>query len=374
MRIIVFAEDWGAHPSSTQHLFKQLAKSHQVSWFNSIGMRLPKFTLRDMTRVWKKFTMLFKSAPSNTQLDTPVSVLNPFLLPWHHIGWVRKFNRWSVKRAMSLSDEPVLFWLSVPTAEYLIPERAEDTIIYYCGDDFSALAGVDPNLVAPFEKKLERRADLIFTASSILAGKFIAHKTHVLTHGVDLALFNKAASPAKELTKERSVIGFYGSIDAWLDQVLIAKVARHFSHCDIMLVGNVKVDVSALTIYPNIKFVPAVEHKELASFSQHWQVSILPFLRNEQINACNPLKLKEYLAVGTPVVATRFPVATEFEEIIMVADNHSQFIHRITLALALENSLRDGWKQASKDWVGKEDWQHKIRSVITTLQKLDIAI
>lgn len=374
MRIIVFAEDWGAHPSSTQHLFKQLAKTNQVSWFNSIGMRTPSLSFRDIKRVWQKFTMLFKSKPTSNNAEAPVTVLNPFILPWHHLAWVRKFNRWSVGRAMTLNEEPVVFWLSVPTAEYLIPERSEDTIIYYCGDDFSALAGVDPELVAPFEQKLERRADLIFTASQILAEKFTPHKTHVLTHGVDLALFNKSTTPATALTKERPVIGFYGSIDAWLDQVLIAKVARHFSHCDIMLVGNVKVDVSALKVCPNIKFVPAVAHQELASFSQHWQVSMLPFLRNEQIKACNPLKLKEYLAVGTPVVATRFPVASEFEEIVMVADNHSQFIHRVALALALENSLRDGWKQASKEWVGQEDWQHKIRSVITTLEKLDIAI
>ncbi|MFQ3339503.1 MAG: hypothetical protein ACI9VO_002293 [Colwellia sp.] len=32
--IIVFGEDWGAHPSSTQHIVKVLGKTRAVIWLN----------------------------------------------------------------------------------------------------------------------------------------------------------------------------------------------------------------------------------------------------------------------------------------------------------------------------------------------------
>lgn len=52
--LIVFGEDWGALPSSTQHLINHLAKSHKVVWVNSIGLRRPKLSWHDVLRAWKK--------------------------------------------------------------------------------------------------------------------------------------------------------------------------------------------------------------------------------------------------------------------------------------------------------------------------------
>ena len=37
--MIVFGEDWGAHPSSTQHLMTRLAGDRDILWVNSIGLR-----------------------------------------------------------------------------------------------------------------------------------------------------------------------------------------------------------------------------------------------------------------------------------------------------------------------------------------------
>lgn len=52
--LIVFGEDFGGLPSSTQHLIKRLADDRQVLWVNSIGLRQPKFTTKDLSRVWHK--------------------------------------------------------------------------------------------------------------------------------------------------------------------------------------------------------------------------------------------------------------------------------------------------------------------------------
>jgi hypothetical protein len=52
--LVVFAEDWGAHPSSTQHLIKVLSQQRKIIWINSIGLRKPRLSWRDILRVSQK--------------------------------------------------------------------------------------------------------------------------------------------------------------------------------------------------------------------------------------------------------------------------------------------------------------------------------
>ncbi len=52
--MIVFAEDFGGLPSSTQHIVRQLAKRHRVLWVNSIGLRQPMWSLKDAKRLLTK--------------------------------------------------------------------------------------------------------------------------------------------------------------------------------------------------------------------------------------------------------------------------------------------------------------------------------
>ncbi|MCB0337791.1 MAG: hypothetical protein KDD62_15850, partial [Bdellovibrionales bacterium] len=56
IQLIVFGDDWGRHPSSSQHLIKELVSWYDVIWVNSVGMRAPKIRLKDFKRVWQKVT------------------------------------------------------------------------------------------------------------------------------------------------------------------------------------------------------------------------------------------------------------------------------------------------------------------------------
>ena len=48
--LVVFGEDWGGLPSSTQHLFTHLGLGRKVLWVNSIGLRKPRLTIADCKR------------------------------------------------------------------------------------------------------------------------------------------------------------------------------------------------------------------------------------------------------------------------------------------------------------------------------------
>lgn len=376
MKFIVFGEDWQSHPSSTQHLFKQLAKQHQVIWINSIGMRKPTFRLIDLKRVFNKLKSLFLSKRSSPNAKTTDHSLNLDLtahtlavLPWHDNLIVRLYNKWIFNKKGFIGDEPIVYWLSVPTAISLISPREQDKVIYYCGDDFSALAGVDHKMVAPFESELIKKADTIYVVSERLGNKMPKSKVKMLSHGVDLALFTTQTAKASELEQiSKPIIGFYGSLNAWLDKALLLTLAKERPEYQLVLIGHLIEDFSELLKLENVTHIKAVEHHRLASFSQHWQVSILPFVDNEQIRSCDPLKLKEYIATGTPIVTTRFAAVNPYRETILIADTHQGFIDRIDYAVSLSKSQNLNWRTNQSQQANNHSWQAKATLVCKQLR------
>ncbi|WOC27871.1 glycosyltransferase [Pseudoalteromonas sp. N1230-9] len=376
MKFIVFGEDWQSHPSSTQHLFKQLAKQHQVIWINSIGMRKPTLRLIDVKRVFNKLKSLFlskrnrpKAETTNTSQNINLTAHTLAFLPWHDNVIVRLFNKWIFNQKGFIDDEPIVYWLSVPTAISLISPRVQDKVIYYCGDDFSALAGVDHKMVAPFESDLIAKSDTIYVVSEFLANKMPKSKVKMLSHGVDLELFTTQTTKAVELERiSKPIIGFYGSLNAWLDKALLLRLAKERPEYQLVLIGHLVEDFSALLKLDNVTHIPTVDHHRLASFSQHWQVSILPFVDNEQIRACDPLKLKEYIATGTPIVTTRFAAVNPYQETILIADNHQGFIERVDYAVSLSKSNNLNWRANQSQQASDHSWQAKAKLVCKQLR------
>ena len=64
-------------------------------------------------------------------------------------------------------------------------------------------------------------------------------------------------------------------------------------------------------------------------------VLIMPWRQNDWIRSCNPVKLKEYLALGFPIVTMRFSAIRRYEGLVYVAESHEQFL------AALDRALRE---------------------------------
>lgn len=360
--ILVFGEDWGAHPSSTQHLFKHLSHSRRVLWVNSIGLRRPKLNRRDLSRLTQKAYSLFTSPVKRPHRQSPFEVIAPKAVPWpgnplakiinHHILG-HQIRKKITEKGMS---HPLL-WTSLPTAVDMLGQFNEKGVIYYCGDDFQTLEGVDHGPVSRCEARLAERADLIFTASEKLAEKFQSHKTHYLPHGVDFDAFSTPKSCPAECQTDRPICGFYGSISQWVDIELIAQTAHRTPHWDFMLIGPLKTDVSALRPLKNVRLLPAQPHARLPSFVQHWQRAILPFKNNAQIRACNPLKLREYLGSGTPIISTDFPALAPYREHISIISNSDDFCR----------ALKNKPPKPHKEIVQNEGWQGRADTIETLL-------
>lgn len=356
--LIVFGEDFGGLPSSTQHLVRHLAKQHKVLWVNSIGLRQPKLSTKDVTRAFNKLFGRTKAVTQNMLVSEEhenITIVNLKTIP----APASKFSRKLAQQMMLYQLQTVIaelnlnapiLWTSLPTAVDLCGHLGESSVVYYCGDDFSALAGVDHDTVAQHESELIDRANLIFAASKKLMDKFPKHKAHLLPHGVDVNLFSTPVPRANDLpSNHRPIAGFYGSLSKWLDYEMIDHVANAMPEWDFVFVGPNELDTLMLPKLDNVHYLGPRPHHTLPSYSQHWDVSLLPFLDNEQIRACSPLKLMEYLAAGTPIIATPFPALVPYQEHVTTVDSANQMIWALDHARHLCNSPisiieKDSWQ------------------------------
>jgi glycosyltransferase involved in cell wall biosynthesis len=371
--LVAFGEDWGRHPSSTQHLIKRIGIDRQVLWVNSIGMRRPQLTVHDLQRALGKVFGAASATPGSTPAAAPpagTTITSPVVIPWPGSPTAFAANRHLLQRQIGARmaergiTRPVL-WTSLPTALPVVGTLGERAVVYYCGDDFGALAGVDHAPVLEMERRLVEKADLIIAASDMLAARFPRHKTLHVPHGADIALFETPAARAHDLPTGKPVAGFYGSLSSWIDVELMATVADLMPDWWFVFIGNVETDVSALAARPNVRLLGKRAHHELPGYAQHWMASLLPFRDNAQIRACNPLKLREYLAAGRPVISTDFPALTPYRDLISVAAGPQEF----AAALAASASEADR-TAARRHRVHGETWEARAADIERAMEQL----
>lgn len=366
--MLVFGEDWGALPSSTQHLIRHLLPEMNIVWVNSLGLRRPKLCKRDMIRAAKKLArMVSKSNAIATDFEASglkPHIVNPRVIPWPGNPLARRLNESLLTNLLqpilANNDTRPILWTSLPSAADVVGKLGERACIYYCGDDFSALDGVDHEPVAKMEQDLVKKVDLIIAASHKIASKFPPHKTLVLPHGVDFERFSTPSNRADDLGSG-PVAGFYGSIAGWFDKELMLETAKKLPHWRFVLIGPAHTNIKELTDQANIEWLGPKAHKDLVHYSQHWDVGILPFKNNAQIQACNPLKLREYLAAGQPIVSTHYPAVDDYSSLVSIAgESSSHFADKIEEAYKLNHKGDNKKRQAS---VEQESWHIKAQQL-----------
>lgn len=370
MDFIVFSEDWGGHPSSTQHIFRQLIKrGHRVVWFNSIGLRNPSFNLRDVKRIFVKiYEALFKKRDADTvekvERYAPVEVIQSLVFPKADNPLFRAVNKFLLGRkireaAERLGLESPVLWITTPSAECVTDAMEYKKILYYCCDDYGSLPGVDPDFVEQLEKRLSSEADDIIITNHGLGQRFPEGKTHYIPHGVDYDLFTSANDRPDELPPS-PVAGFYGSISDWLDIGLLVNVVKSLPEWNFVFIGNVATEVGELEALDNVHFLGPKDHSELVRYAANWDVSLMPFRQCEQIEKCNPLKLREYLAVGRPVVSVTFPAVAEFSELISLVD----YADAESFAEGIRQSLNDDIAtELRRKTVEQESWTQRAMDI-----------
>ena len=374
--VVYFGNDWSAeNRTSSQHIARRVAKRHPLLYVEVPGLRAPKASGRDMRKLWLKLRQAFQ-APR--RVGERMWCITMPQIPFRRLAAVRKLNimlgQYLVKKAVrKLRLRRTISWFAVPHAGPLAGGLSEDLIVYYCIDDYAALPDVDRNEVARMDEDLTRRADQVFVASATLLGAKQELNPAVVhsPHGVDVALFQQAsggnllvAEGARGL--RHPVIGFFGLIEAWIDLDLIAFLARSRPSWTFLLIGRVAVDVGELAKLSNVLFVGPQPYEDLARWAKAFDVAIIPYRLTEQVLHANPLKLREYLATGKPVVSVSTPEIRQFAEYVRIAEDRAQFLRAVELALTEDSESERTLRMQA---VAKMSWDCRVEEVLGIVER-----
>jgi len=365
--MLCFSHDWSGDPLSKTHLMRLLSRDNRILWVNSIGYRAPSASKADFKRAVGK---LQAAAQPVREVEPNIFVLNPLVIPSYGNPWMQKVNRQllrlQVLRAMrGLGMERPINWVFNPAAAIIAGALNEDLVIYYCVDEYTAFSGVATTAMLDLEEKLLRRADLVIVSASRLfeSKSRASSRTHLVRHGVDFNHFRKAVLPETEIPAEikhlpRPIIGYFGLMGSdWIDIDLMVHVAKHFSHGSMVLLGKVTMDLSRLTSLPNVHLLGQKPFSTLPGYSRGFDVAMLPFPISEVTLNANPLKVREYLAAGLPVVSTKIP-EVEVLGLARIAESPEAFVREI------EEALKDpGPKAERSDSMKGESWEGRIEHI-----------
>jgi hypothetical protein len=375
--IICFAKDWTEDPTSNNHVMGELARGNRVLWLNSISMRSPRLASgRDMKKMARKLASFLQGA---RQVRDRLWVYTPIVLPLPHSQLAAALNRSILQSTLrmvrgKLGMEEFQLWTFLPNAVDYVGKLGESLVVYYCVDEWSQFAYLDGPKMAAAESLLCQRADVVFATARSLVERRRPLNPHIYlaTHGVDHELFSRALDettpiPGDLATLPQPVLGFYGTIQDWVDLELIGYLAERHPEWSLAMIGKLCVDTSRLARYPNVHWLGRKPHAELPNCCKGFAVGLIPYVLNERVRHVNPIKLREYLSAGLPVVSTALPEVEYYRDRCCVAGGYEEFERGIAAALASDTHER---RRHRSDSMRAETWERKVAEVSAHVMRI----
>ncbi|MFH1755494.1 MAG: glycosyltransferase [Candidatus Latescibacterota bacterium] len=193
-----------------------------------------------------------------------------------------------------------------------IPRRF---LLYDCNDAHAEFPGM-PHWSRKYFTEACRRADAVVTSSHTLAESVSEERNgaggvEYIGNGVEFDRFQSGGQlrPIRADAGEYR-IGYLGAIAPWFDFDSLELLALRHPEWKVDLVGPVlsgaHEELQRLVHLPNVTHSGPVPHADVPAVLREFSVALIPFRYGELTRGVNPNKLYEYLAVGLPVVATRF--------------------------------------------------------------------
>jgi glycosyltransferase involved in cell wall biosynthesis len=367
--IICFSNDWDSDPLSKKHIMVRLAKNNRVLWINSFGLRKPTATASDLKRLFKKITDFTKGS---RRVDASIHVFSPIAVPFHASAlarWVnRKVLKWTLRRVCrKLGFQDPITWTFVPSSADVAGALGEKALVYHCVDEYSEFSGMDKEALLALERRLIEKANCVIVSSDVLyqSKRPLNPNTHLVTHGVDVEHFRQACNPAAAIPDDigrlaKPIIGFFGLIADWVDLKLIRFIADSRPEWSLVLIGKTTTDMSVLDGASNIHVLGQKPYSQLPAYAKAFDVALLPFVVNDLTLAANPLKLREYLAAGLPVVASAIPEAEKLSRVLQIGRDPVDFLNQIQRIL---DSGKTGPQLSISLEMDRESWDAKVEEM-----------
>jgi len=369
--ICIGGEDWWYHNRGhfDFQIMRRLAGDWPVLFVNSLGLRMP--SLSDNRLFTQRISRKLKSlARGLHNVENHFWVFSPLTVPGES---GQKLSKWALAPQIKLAAwragiRRPLLWVHCPAGAALLDEMGQVATILQRTDRFEAFPEADGDLVIRQIEALKQAADVVvYAAPHLLQEETGAVRRSVLvSHGVDFDRFAQAgrrsgAGPADVALLPAPRIGFIGGIDEHtFDRQLFLGVAAAMPDCQFVLVGGCSLPEDWCSL-ANVHQLGRKPYETVARYMAAMDVLLMPWNSSEWIKACNPVKLKEYLAVGRPVVTRDFAALAPWRDLLHVADDVPGFVAGIRGALDAPPNHAAAAVAAAAARLVDETWDAKTR-------------
>jgi len=250
----------------------------------------------------------------------------------------RGLNRRLLTRALAgvTGVTPVVV-TTIPLVADLVGRVRAARWIYYCVDDFSVWPGLDGRTMRDMEAELVPKVDAAIAVSATLQAHLakLGKPSHLLTHGVDLDFWRAPVPPdmpasLRDLdTMAEPLVVYWGVVDRRTDLAFVKALGNAMTVGTILFAGPQDAPDPELFRLPLVRSLPPVPFADLPSLATRAAVLIAPYADLPVTRAMQPLKLKEYIATGKPVVVRKLPATAEWADCVDVVEAPEEFARAV---------------------------------------------
>ena len=357
------------------HLARHLTEWGRVFWLNTYT-HTPGFSRNDLLKAFRVLTgrsgqPVASGQVTPDEIEPKIRDFTPKSIPWF-IPPIRKINGVLGRNFLHKLfrdhqiQSPVLITTFPCTVDTFRAVRRETTQIYYCVDEWAELPGLHPGRWRKMEQELLELVDgSAYTSRDLMQRKSRDKPGLYLPHGVDFEHFS-ATDPNETIpgvfaSLPKPVIGFFGTVDSWVDVCVIATLAKRFPQFSFVIVGRSLISLEMFQGIENVHTLGPVPYEKLPGYARCFDVGLIPFVLNDLTKAVNPLKLMEYFAIGIPVISTRLPDILDVPGPLFFASTHEEFGDQLEMILskdpvalkkeARETAMKNSWDARTEDFV-----------------------
>jgi len=189
-----------------------------------------------------------------------------------------------------------------------------------------------------------------------------------------LAISKEEARKKLSLPLKAKLVVYTGHLYAWKGVDTLAEAAKHID-ADIYIVGGTEKDIARFKkkwrVIPNLRVVGHKPYEEMPLWQKAADVLVLPNTRKEEISVhyTSPMKLFEYMASGTPVVASDIPsireIAGDGRALLVTPDDPEALADGIRRVVKGETA---GTTERAREWIQEHTWGRRMERILQAIE------
>lgn len=378
--IVYFASGnyWTGGITGRHHILKRLSTDYNILFVNSLGLTgvrsIKKNTI--LTRIKNKIKANLKYlrrdnefyvfSPLNFQVGIKLTDALSIYLIYLQLRLI--FLLKGIKKPVT--------WICNPKAVLLTNKYKSDKIIFNYSDKFSSYREIsNKEYIKKLDDELKEKSDLIFcnlykTYEELSLTNYKG-KIHYFSHSVDFKLFNEYLNKEIEVPQDikkisHPIIGYYGTLTDSNDWEIIKYCAEKKLEYSFVFIGEIREDIDkSIKEFPNVHFLGHKPYEDLPKYLKYFDVCIMFWKVTDWIYNSSPLKTKEFLAMGKPIVSVKiYELKKNYSNIISFAETKEEFLEKIDYELSTDNEEKI---KGRIDSVKNDTWEitaEKIKKII----------